>query len=72
MSPEGVSRILEEGGVTRRKDSVRLLDFWEKKDVAGILLMPLTRHQTLHLNDRFKWKQSVRTKKRFFTVLGSE
>lgn len=68
VSPEGVSRILEEGGVTRQKDSVWLLDFWRKKDVAGILLMPLTRHQTLHLNDCFKWKQAVRTKKQFFAV----
>ena len=68
VSPESVSRILAEGGVTRQKDSVWLLDFWGKKDVAGILLMPLTRHQTLHLNDCFQWKKAIRTRKTFFAV----
>lgn len=66
VSPESVSRILAEGGVTRQENSAWLLDFWGKKDVAGILLMPLTRHETLHLNDCWKWKQSIRTRKRFF------
>lgn len=60
------TRILDEGGVTRQKDSVWLLDFWGKKDVAGIILMPLTRHQTLHLNDCDKWKKAIRTRKKFF------
>ncbi len=64
--PGGTARILREGGVTEQKDSVWLLDFWGKKDVAGILLMPLTRHQTLHLNDCCKWKNAIRTKKKFF------
>ena len=64
--PGGTARILREGGVTEQKDSVWLLDFWGKKDVAGILLMPLTRHQTLHLNDCCKWKNAIQTKKKFF------
>lgn len=68
VSPESVSRIMAEGGVTRQKDSVWLLDFWGKKDVAGILLMPLTRHQTLHLNDCCKWKEEIRTRKKFYAV----
>ncbi len=66
VSPADISRILEEGGVTRQKDSVWLLDFWGKKDVAGLVMMPLTRHQTCHLNDCYKWKISIRTKKKFF------
>ena len=35
-----ISRILEEGGITNHEDSIWLLDFWAKKDIAGILLMP--------------------------------
>jgi hypothetical protein len=66
--PNATSRILREGGVTEQADSIWLLDFWGKKDVAGIILMPLTRHQTLHLNDCYKWKKSIRTKKKFFAV----
>jgi len=62
ITPENIARILAEGGVTPHADSVWLLDFWGKKDVAGILLMPLTRHQTLHLNDCSLWKKSIRRK----------
>ena len=37
-------------------------DFWAKKDIAGILLMPPTRHVMLHLNDCCKWKLAIRGK----------
>jgi hypothetical protein len=59
MKPESVARILDEGGVTSHKDSLWLLDFWGKKTVAGILLMPITRHQILHLNDSIKLKKKI-------------
>jgi hypothetical protein len=59
MKPESVERILAEGGVTSHKDSLWLLDFWGKKTVAGILLMPITRHQILHLNDSMKLKKKI-------------
>jgi hypothetical protein len=59
MTPESVQRILAEGGVTEHKDSVWLLDFWGKKTVAGILLMPITRHQILHINDSMSLKQKI-------------
>ena len=68
VSPDGNSRILHEGGVTEQADSIWLLDFWGKKDAAGIILMPLTRHQTLHLNDCYKWKKIIRTRKKFFAI----
>ena len=53
-------RKLEEGGITNHEDSIWLLDFWAKKDIAGILLMPPTRHVMLHLNDCCKWKLAIR------------
>jgi hypothetical protein len=59
MKPENVSRILAEGSVTEHKDSVWLLDFWGKKTVAGILLMPITRHQIMHISDSLKLKQKM-------------
>ncbi len=55
-----ISRILEEGGTTNHEDSIWLLDFWDKKDIAGILLMPPTRHVMLHLNGCCKWKLAIR------------
>ena len=46
-----LAHILESGGVLNHPDSIWLLDFWGKKTVAGLILMPLTRHQVLHLNE---------------------
>lgn len=51
-----VNKILEVGGVTEHPQSNWLLDFWGKKTVSGILLMPVTRHQIVHLNDCSKIK----------------
>ena len=56
-----IDRILNEGGVTNHKDSIWLLDFWGKKTVAGILLMPITRHQIMHLNDSIILKNKITT-----------
>ncbi len=55
-----INRILEEGGVIKHKDSIWLLDFWGKKTVAGIFLMPITRHQIVHLNDCIKLKEKCK------------
>ena len=57
--PERVRRILDEGGLTEHPDSIWLLDFWGKKDVAGIILMPFTRHQLGHLNDSLRLRSRI-------------
>lgn len=62
VKPEGIARILKEGGVTEHPDSLWLLDFWGRKNVAGILLMPITRHQIGHLNDSMKLKKKLMKK----------
>ena len=54
-----IERILAEGGVTTHEDSIWLLDFWGRKNIAGILLMPITRHQIMHLNDSMKLKNKL-------------
>jgi len=68
VKPGDIERIRDCGGVTKQEDSVWLLDFWGKKDVAGLLLMPPTRHVMLHLNDCCKWKEVIRTRKRFWRL----
>jgi hypothetical protein len=57
VAKEGLDRIASEGGVTQQPDAVWLLDFWGKKNVAGIILMPITRHQIVHLNDCRRLKE---------------
>lgn len=54
VSPAGLARIQAVGGVAAGAEW--LLDFWGGKTLAGILLMPITRHQVVHLNDALKLK----------------
>ncbi|NLE03299.1 MAG: DinB family protein [Crenarchaeota archaeon] len=56
FSQKHKNKILSEGGVVEHPQSIWLLDFWSKKNVAGILMMPITRHQIAHLNDCKKLK----------------
>ena len=54
---ERVEQIMLQGCLTEHPQSIWLKDFWGKKDVSGILLLPLTRHQAGHLNDCLKLKK---------------
>lgn len=63
MRSGSMNRVQAEGGVIDHPESIWLLDFWRKKTVAGILLMPLTRHQVVHLNECLKIKLKVATAK---------
>lgn len=56
VSAEGIAKIKAEGGVD--DNALGLLDYWGGKDVAGLLLMPPTRHVILHLNAVGKWKEN--------------
>ncbi|MCL2722248.1 MAG: DinB family protein [Treponema sp.] len=42
------------GGIVN--DSMWLLDFWGKKNILGLIMMPITRHQIIHINDCFNIK----------------
>jgi hypothetical protein len=57
MEKEQLEKIKQNGGVTDNPKSIWLLDFWGKKNVLGLIMMPITRHQVVHLNDSFKIKQ---------------
>jgi hypothetical protein len=55
-----LQRILDEGGVLNVEGANWLIDFWGRKDVAGILLMPVTRHHIVHINEAFRLKQKCK------------
>jgi hypothetical protein len=57
MDARQLKRILAEGAVLEAEASRWLIDFWGRKTVAGLLLMPVTRHQIVHLNDSIKIKK---------------
>jgi len=63
---QGLEKICLENGVTEQEESIWLLDFWGKKDIAGILLIPPSRHMILHLNDCCKWKMHIRAGKKCY------
>lgn len=54
-----LQRILDEGAVLNVEASNWLIDFWGRKNVSGIILMPATRHHVVHINE------SLSAKKRF-------
>jgi hypothetical protein len=52
-----LEKIKENNGVINDPKSIWLLDFWGKKNILGLIMMPITRHQIVHLNDCFKIKE---------------
>lgn len=63
---EDIARIAECGAVTAQEESAWLLEYWGGKDVAGLLLMPPTRHALMHLNECARIKQQLTTRKSFY------
>jgi hypothetical protein len=50
-----LQQIWEEGAVVEAAGG--LVDYWGKRDVAGLLLMPATRHNIVHLNEALEVKR---------------
>jgi hypothetical protein len=53
---------MENGGLLEHEKSKWLLDFWGKKTILGLIMMPIIRHQTVHLNDCFIIKEKYNNK----------
>lgn len=52
-----LEQILKEGAVANADRAKWLIDFWGRKNVAGIIFMPLTRHQVVHINEALRAKR---------------
>lgn len=57
VNPEHLQRVSDEGAVVAEAQGI--LDYWSKRDIAGLLLMPATRHSLIHLNEALKVKQRL-------------
>lgn len=57
MDKERLKRILDEKAVSKDESAVWLIDFWGRKNVAGIILMPALRHHVIHINESFRAKK---------------
>ncbi|MDR2972934.1 MAG: DinB family protein, partial [Bacteroidales bacterium] len=60
VKKEQLENIKNNGGVINDPKSLGLLDFWGKKNILGLIMMPITRHQTVHINDCYKIKKKLR------------
>jgi len=49
MDPLRLKRVIDEGAVDQAGSGV--VDYWSRRDVAGLLLMPPTRHTIVHWNE---------------------
>ncbi|MBN2501937.1 MAG: hypothetical protein JXB38_14240 [Anaerolineales bacterium] len=52
--PARLQKVLAEGAVL--PEAMSIIDYWSKRTIAGLLLMPPTRHNFLHLNEAMRIK----------------
>ena len=57
VSPDRIQQLHDEGRSVIEGDGV--LNYWSKRTIAGLLLMPATRHNFIHLNEAAKLKKKV-------------
>lgn len=57
VTAQGIKALEEQGAV--KKEALWLLDYWGNKTIAGLILMPATRHIFLHLNKSIRIKQRI-------------
>ena len=57
IDPKRIERLFEENAVS--PNSEWLANYWSKKSVAGLILMPATRHIFLHLNKCIRIKDKI-------------
>ena len=61
VDPARIAKVLSEGAVTA--EAMEIINYWSKKTIAGLLLMPPTRHCILHLNEATRIKEEIRKAK---------
>jgi hypothetical protein len=56
VDPFRLQKVREEGAVVEAARGI--IDYWGKRNIAGLLLMPATRHNLVHLNEALRLKRS--------------
>ena len=54
VDPARLEQVMEVGAVVEAARG--LIDYWSKRNIAGLLLMPATRHNLVHLNESLRLK----------------
>jgi len=55
MLPERLQQVAQEGAVVPAASGI--IDFWGRHNVAGLLMMPASRHPFVHLNEALRLKK---------------
>lgn len=55
VDPRRLQRVMDEGAVVEAARGV--VDYWGRRNIAGLLLMPATRHNLIHLNEALRLKR---------------
>jgi len=54
VNESGLKELLKEKVLLEKEESIWLYNFWSKKKISGLLSMPITRHQIMHINNCYK------------------
>ena len=57
VDPARLVEVQREGAVTAAASD--LIEYWSKRNIAGLLLMPATRHNLVHLNESLRLKEKT-------------
>jgi len=57
VEPGRIQKVMSEGAVT--EEAIEIVNYWSKRTIAGLLLMPPTRHNFLHMNEALWIKQRL-------------
>jgi hypothetical protein len=55
VEPSRLQQVLDEGAVVKAASDI--VDYWSRRNIAGLLLMPATRHHLTHLNEAYRLKR---------------
>jgi hypothetical protein len=55
VDPIRVKQVIDEGAVIEAARGI--VDYWSRRNIAGLLLMPATRHNLVHLNEALRLKR---------------
>lgn len=58
VDPIRIQRVLDEGAILEASRGIT--DYWSRRDIAGLLLMPASRHNLVHLGEALQLKQRKR------------
>ncbi len=58
VDPARIAWVLAEGAVVEQAHQIS--DYWGSRTIAGLMLMPATRHNLVHLNEAMRMKKKVK------------